>query len=128
MAPSADWKSQPVGIVFHTTESAIAPFESNKNDALKRISHMLLTNLRDNRSYNFFIDRFGQVLRLVEETSAANHAGNSIWADENYAYLNLNNSFLGIAFEAQTNTGDGISAINSAQIHAGRVLTEMLRS
>jgi hypothetical protein len=128
MTPSPDWRSQPVGIVFHTTESALAPFEAERNDALKRISHVLLTSLRDNRSYNFFIDRFGRVLRLVEETDAANHAGNSVWADENWAYLNLNNSFLGIAFEAQTGKGEGASGINSAQIHAGRVLTEMLRA
>jgi hypothetical protein len=128
MTPSTDWRSQPVGIVYHTTESAIAPFEAERNDTLKRISQVVLTNLRDKRSYNFFIDRFGRVLRLVEETSAANHAGNSIWADENWAYLNLNNSFLGIAFEAQTGTSEASPVINPAQIHAGRVLTEMLRA
>ncbi len=128
MTPSADWRSQPVGIVYHTTESAIAPFDAQRNDALKRISRILLTGLRDNRSYNYFIDRFGRVLRIVEENSAANHAGNSIWADENSAYLNLNSSFLGVAFEAQTVPGDAMQAINGAQIHAGRILTEMLRA
>lgn len=128
MTPSADWRSQPVGIVYHTTESAIAPFDAERNAALKRISQVTLKNLIDNRSYNFFIDRFGRVLRIVEETSAANHAGNSVWADEDSAYLNLNSSFLGIAFEAQTGTGDSVLAINAAQIHAGHVLTEMLRA
>ncbi len=128
MTPSTDWRSQPVGIVYHTTESAIAPFDAERNDALKRISQITLRNLRDNKSYNYFIDRFGRVLRIVEETSAANHAGNSIWADENSAYLNLNSSFLGIAFEAQTGAGATVPVVNAAQIHAGRVLTEMLRA
>ena len=128
MTPSTDWRSQPVGIVYHTTESAIAPFDAERNDALKRISRMTLASLRDSKSYNYFIDRFGRVLRIVEETSAANHAGNSIWADENSAYLNLNSSFLGIAFEAQTGAGETVPAVNAAQIHAGRVLTEMLRA
>ena len=128
MTPSSDWRSQPVGIVYHTTESAIAPFDAQRNEALKRISQATLSNLRDNKSYNYFIDRFGRVLRIVEETSAANHAGNSIWADENSAYLNLNSSFLGIAFEAQTGTGETVPIVNAAQIHAGRVLTEMLRA
>ncbi len=128
MTPSTDWRSQPVGIVYHTTESALAPFDAERNDALKRISHLTLESLRDSKSYNYFIDRFGRVLRIVEETSAANHAGNSVWADENSAYLNLNSSFLGIAFEAQTAAGETAPAVNSAQIHAGRVLTEMLRA
>ncbi len=128
MTPSPDWRSQPAGIVFHTTESALAPFEAEKNGALKRISQILIASLRDNRSYHFLIDRFGRVFRLVEETSAANHAGNSIWADQNWAYLNLNSSFLGISFEAQTNPGEPVPTINTAQIHAGRILTEMLRS
>ncbi|MEO8131107.1 MAG: peptidoglycan recognition family protein [Bryobacteraceae bacterium] len=128
MTPSGDWHSQPVGIVYHTTESAIAPFDAQRNDALKRISKVTLDGLRDNRSYNFFIDRFGRVLRIVEETSAANHAGNSIWADETSAYLNLNSSFLGVAFEAQTGTDDFEPRINAAQVHAGRILTEMLRA
>jgi len=128
MTPSADWRSQPVGIVYHTTESAIAPFDAQRNDALKRISYLTLKNLIENKSYNFFIDRFGRVLRIVEETSAANHAGNSVWADEDSAYLNLNSSFLGIAFEAQTGTGETVPVINAAQVHAGRVLTEMLRA
>ena len=42
--------------------------------------------------------------------------------------LNLNSSFLGIAFEAQTGAGDTVPLVNAAQLHAGRVLTEMLRA
>jgi hypothetical protein len=126
LAPLPEWHSQPVGIVYHTTESSIAPFEADQNDTLKHLAQSLVSHLRESKSYNFVIDRFGRVFRVVEETSAAYHAGNSIWADDKYAYLNLNNSFLGVAFEAQTAGGEDV--INEAQIHAGMVLTEMLRA
>jgi len=52
-------------------------------------------------------------------------AGHSIWADAEWIYVNLNASFLAICFEAQTRPGGGFSP---AQIHAGKVLVEMLRS
>lgn len=128
MQPLPEWRSEPVGIVYHTTESSLAPFDPDQNETLKHLSHSLVQHLRDNRSYNFVIDRFGRVFRVVEETSAANHSGNSVWADEQWAYINLNNSFLGIAFEAQTQSSDGLTPINKAQIHSGRILTEMLRA
>ena len=41
--------------------------------------------------------------------------------------MNLNSSFIGIAFETQTQHGDQPSA-NPAQVHAARILTEMLRN
>jgi hypothetical protein len=126
LSPLPEWRSQPVGIVYHTTESNIAPFSADQNDTLKHLAQSLVGHLRDSKSYNFVIDRFGRVFRVVEETSAAYHSGNSIWADDKYAYLNLNNSFLGIAFEAQSAGGE--DGINEAQIHSGRVLTEMLRT
>jgi hypothetical protein len=128
LQPSVEWYSQPVGIVFHTTESGIAPWEAEKNGEIMRMGQSLVSHLRVNRSYNFVIDRFGRVFRIVEETDAAFHSGNSIWADEKFAYLNLNSSFLGISFEAQTDPATGKVNINSAQTHAGRVLTEMLRA
>jgi hypothetical protein len=64
----------------------------------------------------------------VDESSIANHSGHSIWADSRRAYVNLNQSFLGVAFEAKTRPEGGSEAITPAQIHAGRVLTHMLRS
>ena len=42
--------------------------------------------------------------------------------------MNLNSSFLGIAFETQTRIGEDLPSANAAQIHAARTLTEMLRS
>ncbi|HUS05893.1 MAG TPA: peptidoglycan recognition family protein [Bryobacteraceae bacterium] len=128
MQPAQEWRSQPVGIVFHTTESNLAPFEADQNGMLKRLGRSVLNNIREKRSYNFVIDRFGRVFRVVDEADMANHAGNSVWADNEYAYVNLNNSFLAVAFEAQTEPGDGGQSINTAQVHAGRVLTQMLRS
>jgi len=67
---------------------------------------------------------------VVAETDYANHAGQSIWADERRIYWGLNQSFLGVAFEAQTETqeADGNDIATRAQIDAARVLTEMLRS
>jgi hypothetical protein len=115
----------PAGIVFHTTESHLAPFEEDENGRLKQLGHNLLEVIRRDRSYHYVIDRFGRVFRVVEESDVANHAGHSVWADQNGIYVNLNSSFLGVAFEGQT---DATGEITAAQISAGRMLTEMLRS
>jgi hypothetical protein len=109
------------GIVFHATESAQAPFEAENNDGLKRIGESLLDYVQRRRSYNFLIDRFGRVFRVVRESDAANHAGHSIWADARRYYLGLNDSFLGVAFEAR-------HELTAAQVRSGAMLTEMLRS
>ncbi|PWT97773.1 MAG: hypothetical protein C5B51_30725 [Terriglobia bacterium] len=127
-SPLADepLRSQPAGIVFHTTESDQLPFEEEQRPRLKRIGRELLLYVRQKRAYHFLIDRFGRVHRIVVESDAANHAGHSLWADSRWLYPGLNASFLGVAFEAQTQTE--LEPINTAQIHAGRILTEMLRS
>lgn len=125
---STDWQTEPAGIVFHSTESELAPFEAEQNGALKRVTGEVLEFIRRNRSYHYVIDRFGRVFRVVEETDAANHAGKSIWADSRGLYVNLNSSFLGVSFEAQTRDEQGRASINRAQIQAGRILTEVLRS
>jgi hypothetical protein len=63
----------------------------------------------------------------------ANHAGHSVWADDQWLYVNLNASFLGISFEAQTPArgagpdGSGETpALSPAQVRSAAVLTEML--
>ena len=123
-----EWRSNPAGIVFHTTESHMAPFEEDQNKTLRRAGEGLLEYVSRRRSYHFVIDRFGRVFRIVRETDYANHAGNSVWADDKWVYLNLNQSFFGVAFEAQSNP-DGVEVpANAAQIHAARILVEMLRS
>jgi hypothetical protein len=118
-------ESQPDGIVYHMTESHLAPFQEDETRRLKQIGHNLLEILRRERSYHYLIDRFGRVFSVVAESDAANHAGKSIWAGPKGIYVNLNDSFLGVAFEGETeSTGD----VTPAQIVAARLLTEMLRS
>ncbi len=121
-------RSEPVGIVFHSTESQQAPFAAVHNEELKRIGESLLGYIRRRQCYHFLIDRFGRVYRVVAETDAANHAGYSIWADDQWLYLNLNESFLGIAFEARTGAGAGEADATAAQKRSAAMLTEMLRS
>jgi hypothetical protein len=120
-------RSDPVGIVFHTTESLQAPFESQQNGALKRIGESLLEYVRRKHAYNFLIDRFGRVYRVVIEDDAANHAGYSVWSDQKWVYLNLNESFLGVSFEARTLPAQFEADISPAQVRAAAMLTEMLR-
>lgn len=121
------WRDTPSGIVFHTTESHIAPFEEDQNDALRRAGEGLLEYVSRRRAYHFVVDRFGRVFRVVRETDSANHAGHSIWADQNWIYVNLNESFFGVAFEARTPRENEATPLNSAQVHAARILTDMLR-
>lgn len=123
-APQLAVGRKPRGIVFHTTESDLAPFEEAAGQQLKTLTHMLLRYVRRQHSYHYVIDRFGRVYRVVEESDAANHAGFSVWGDEQGVYVNLNDSFLGVAFEGSTDQRDGITA---AQISAARALTELLR-
>jgi hypothetical protein len=118
----------PAGIVFHTTESHQADFEEDNARRLKRIGEALLRYVQDNRSYHYVVDRFGRVWRVVRETDAANHAGYSVWADGESTYVNLNRGFLGISVEAQSRPEDGRPVATPAQVHALRLLTEMLRS
>ncbi len=117
----AERRSRPIGILFHATESRQAPFEARENGTLRRIAESLLEYVQRRRAYHFVIDRFGGVHRIVREEDAANHAGFSAWADDQWLYLNLNESFLGIAFEAE-------SEASPAQIRAAGMLIEMLRS
>ena len=118
-------RSQPAGIVFHMTESPQASFEPEEKATLMRIGQGLLLYVRSKRAYHFVIDRFGRVHRIVAESDTANHAGNSVWADSEWLYVDLNASFIGVAFEGQTQKDE--PAVNDAQFHAARLLTEMLR-
>jgi hypothetical protein len=124
---AGEHRSQPVGIVFHTTESRQVPFAASENGTLKRIGESLLDYVRSRHAYHFLIDRFGRVYRIVRESDAANHAGYSIWSDDAWFYLNLNESFLGVSFEAQTEPGQVDPSVSAAQVHSAAMLTEMLR-
>ena len=123
-----EWRKDPAGIVFHTTESMQVPFEPVQNRALQHITGGLVEFVRDKRAYHFLVDRFGRVHSIVKESDAANHAGHSVWADDKWLYLNLNDSFFGVSFEAQTHHGEGSTPITPAQAHSGALLVEMLRA
>lgn len=122
-----DAGSQPAGIIYHGTESLQAPFEAGQNRTLQRIGESLLSYVRSRRSYNYVIDRFGRVWRVVPEMAMANHAGWSVWASGGRVWVNLNRSFLGVAFESRTAGATGPKA-TPAQVQAARTLTEMLRA
>lgn len=121
-------RSQPAGILYHTTESCQAPFEAESTPVLKRLGESLLEYVQRKRAYHYLIDRFGRVYRVVAESDTANHAGYSVWADDEWFYVNLNESFLGVSFEAQTRSGQLAGAISPAQVRAAAMLTELLRS
>lgn len=123
--------TEPVGIVFHSTESLQAPFEVDQNRNLQRIGEGLLQFIRNHRSYNYVVDRFGRVWRILPDSTKANHAGYSVWSSSDRAWVNLNGSFLGVSLEARTaEPGGDPSDVRTtpAQIHSARVLTEMLRA
>ena len=120
-----EWRSEPAGIVFHSTESHQAPFEPEQARILTRLARNVVEYVRQERAYHYVIDRFGRVFRVVAESDVANHAGNSIWGDGRGIYVNLNRSFLSVALEAQTDTPE---ALSPAQIHAAHMLTDMLRA
>ena len=122
--------SRPVGIVYHLSESDLLPMDDKYNSSLQIHSKALLDYARERALYNYVIDRFGRVYRIVRDEDAANHAGNSVWSDGQFAYVNLSASFIGICFEGQSKRGQSIGAdgINEAQIYAARVLTAVLRS
>lgn len=117
----------PVGIVFHTTEGLMAPFEKEQNGRLKFIGESQVRLVRSIRAYHYVVDRFGQVWRVVQESEPAFHSGNSIWADKDWVYMNLNHSFLAVSFEARTQ-GEGEAFVTEAQKLSGKLLTDMLRA
>jgi hypothetical protein len=125
---SSDWLTEPAGIIYHASEGRLAPLDPAHNETLKRMGEELVEYVARNCCYHFLIDRFGRVFRTVPETDCANHAGKSVWADSRGIYLNLNQGFLGVAFEGQTRSDEESSSLNAAQIHAARILTQLLRS
>jgi hypothetical protein len=122
--------SRPVGIVYHLSESDLLPFDDKYNSSLQNHSKALLEYARSHALYNYVIDRFGRVYRIVRDEDTANHAGNSVWSDARGVYVNLSASFIGVCFEGQSKRGRAVGAdgINEAQIYAARVLTAVLRS
>lgn len=127
-AAAGQRRSSPAGIVFHTTESLQARFEPGQNSVLQRTGEGLLEFVQHKKAYNFVIDRFGRIFRVVREEDAAEHAGYSVWADSESAYINLNESFIGIAVETRTDAGQTSPSVTPGQLRALATLTEMLRA
>ncbi len=125
--PAAVTAPDPAGVVFHASENDPAPFLPEHNQRLTREGENLLAWVRRHGLYHYLIDRFGRVYRIREDQERAHHAGQSVWADAHWIYLDLNESFLGVCFEASTTEADPRAGLNPAQLHAGRVLIEMLR-
>jgi hypothetical protein len=123
-------KSAPVGILYHVTQSDLLPFLPDKNKALQGNISNLVEYLRQEKLYNYLIDRFGRIHRIVQDDHYANHAGNSVWGDTEAVYINLNHSFIGVAFEGHWSASMQLrpDEINEAQIYSGKMLTEILRS
>ena len=136
------------GIVYHTSESDLVPFKPEMNSSIKKKSKGLIKYLQRRKSYNYFIDRFGRIFRIVQEDHTAFHSGRSIWADDNSIYIDLNHSFLGICFEGRDfeETARAVSSkkrnsksstprirptghlsISEAQLRSGKELTDWLR-
>jgi len=119
-------QTAPVGLLFHTSESDVWPLEASYNENLRDSSHALLRYVQKNKLYNYVIDRFGRVYRIVTEDSKANHAGFGVWANAGRVYLNLNHAFLGVSFETRWEGGKALP-ITQAQFAAGRNLSDYLR-
>lgn len=126
LGPQAGVHTKPVGIVFHTSESDLWPLEEKFERELRRSSAGLLRYLRRAQAYNYLIDRFGRVYRVVEDETRANHAGRGVWARNEDVYLDLNSAFLGVSFESRWDGGRTLP-ITRAQLIAGRNLTHYLR-
>jgi hypothetical protein len=116
----------PIGIVYHTSESELLKFVADNNDDLLVRSRGLLAWVKKHKLYNYVIDRFGQVYRVVPDEQAANHAGHSLWSDQKHIYVGLNESFIGVSFETKSEAGE--DQLTEAQITSGRQLTAILRS
>ena len=122
--------TRPLGIIYHVSEGDQLPFDNEYNASLQTHSKALLEYAPGHRLYNYVIDRFGRVYRIVRDEESANHAGNSAWSDGRNLYVNLNASFIGVCFEGQSRRGKAVGAdgINETQIYAARQLTAVLRS
>ena len=117
--------SEPVGIVFHTTESDIISLEPENNALLLRNSKNLVAYVKRHEFYHYLIDRFGRVYQILDDTSRANHAGHSVWAEAGRVYMNLNHAFFGVSFESRF-APSGPLPLTEAQLQSGRLLTEYL--
>src|SRR5262245_11500624 len=112
-----------VGIVYHTPASHIKLFTVDNNVTIQKGTEGLIAFIRANKSYHYLIDPFGVIYRIIKDEEVAFHAGHSVWSDKDNIYVGLNESFIGVCFEAETN-----AQLTEAQLISGRLLTNILRS
>jgi N-acetyl-anhydromuramyl-L-alanine amidase AmpD len=112
-----------IGIVYHTPASHIKLFTADNNMNIQQGTAGLIAYIRANKSYHYLIDPFGVIYRIIKDDQVADQAGHSVWADKDNIYVGLNESFIGVCFEAETN-----SELTEAQLISGRLLTNVLRS
>ena len=120
-------RTRVMGLVFHTTESRLVNFDPKDNAELRRHGKGTINYVQQVHAYHYVLDRFGRAYRVIREQDAAYHAGASIWADADYAYLDLNHPFLGVSFETQSSTGDELPNVTAGQLTTARLLVDMLR-
>ncbi len=142
---SGVFTNQIKGILYHASESDIFAYRPEMTQSIKEYSRLLIRYLNKKKAYHYFIDRFGKIYRLIPEDQVAFHSGNSIWADDEFIYLDLNHAFIGICFEGkdfedrkhsdaslQHENQPAIvpmerSSINESQLISGKELTDWLR-
>jgi hypothetical protein len=128
-AEGAQKNEKVAGILYHTPESYMVDFIPDKRKAIQKSSQGLLEYVRDRKLYNYVITRVGEIYRIIPDDHTANHAGESLWADDKNTYVLLNESFIGVCFEAKF---DGATSVNDiltpAQIRFGKMLTDVLRT
>jgi hypothetical protein len=137
--------NQIKGILYHASESDVFAYRPEMTQSIKEYSRLLIRYLNKKKAYHYFIDRFGKIYRLIQDDHVAFHSGNSIWADDEFLYLDLNHAFIGVCFEGkdfeaikpsdtslQNENHPAIfpmerSSINEAQLISGKELTDWLR-
>jgi N-acetyl-anhydromuramyl-L-alanine amidase AmpD len=126
--PSDQARSDIVGIVYHTTESHIVPYDPDYSQDVVKSSRGVINYVRNNRLYHYLIDRSGDIYRIVRDEYRASHSGDSIWADSRNTYVGLNDSFIGVAFESSMNAASPKEILTKEQILSGKELTDVLRT
>src|SRR5215475_4978346 len=120
---------QIVGILYHTPENPMFDLTPDNTTRIQNSSRELIEDVRKYKKYNYLINRIGDIYRIIRDDQAANHAGNSLWADANNYYVLLNESFMGVCFESKLDGASSLDQIlTEPQINSGRRLTDVLRA
>src|SRR5262245_18940662 len=120
---------QIVGILYHTPENPMFDLTPDNTKRIQNSSRDLIEDVRRYKKYNYLINRIGDIYRIVRDDQAANHAGDSLWADAKNYYVLLNESFIGVCFESKFDGASSLDQIlTEAQIISGRRLTDVLRA